>query len=82
MKFILSLAALAIYANGLDLEAEIETGAGIEVLAEIGAEVEGPGAYDGPIVPENYGHAVHEFDIESPFTDQECYQKQVDIYSD
>ena len=38
--------------------------------------------YAGPIVPENYGYAVKDFNMDAPFTDQECYQKQVDIYSD
>ena len=64
MKFILSLAAIAAFANAIDLasEAEVETEAAVEVLAETGAEVEA--GYDGPIVPEKYGQAVHEFSLE------------------
>ena len=77
MKFILTLATLAIAATALDIESEAST----EVLAQVATEATGA-AYNGPIVPENYGAAVHDFNMESPFTDQECYQKQVDIYSD
>ena len=51
MKFILSLAAIAAFANAIDLASEAE--AEVEVLAEVGAEAEA--AYDGPIVPEKYG---------------------------
>ena len=35
-----------------------------------------------PIVPEDYSYAVKDFDLNKPFTDQDCYEKQVDIYSD
>ena len=33
-------------------------------------------------MPEDYSYAVQDFDMEKPFTDQDCYEKQVDIYSD
>ena len=64
-----------------EVKAEAATEAKAEVLAQTEAPTSGSG-YEGPIVPENYGHAVHDFDLNKPFTDQECYQKQVDIYSD
>ena len=44
--------------------------------------LEAESGYDGPIVPESFDYAVHDFDLQSPITDQECYQKQIDIYSD
>lgn len=53
-----------------------------EAAATTEATAEASATYDGPIVPENYQQAVHNFDLNSQFTDQECYQKQVDIYSD
>ena len=46
------------------------------------ATAEGAKGYAGPIVPQDYQHAVEDFKMDAPFTDQECYQKQVDIYSD
>ena len=84
MKFILSLAALAISVIALDTEVEAKVEATTEVLAQtaVTADVTEGSAYNGPIVPENYAYAVQDFNMESPFTDQECYQKQVDIYSD
>jgi len=79
MKFILSLAAIAVATQALNLSAD----AAVEVATEVAVEVAAQeGGYNGPIVPEDYQYAVHEFNMESPFTDQDCYQKQVDIYSD
>ena len=52
---------------------------GVSIATEAEAEA---GAWSGPIVPESFSYAVHDFNMEAPFTDQECYQKQVDIYSD
>ena len=37
---------------------------------------------DGAFVPPRFGEAVEAFDIEEPTIDAECYQAQVDIYSD
>lgn len=34
------------------------------------------------MVPEDYYNAVQNFDLSKPFTDQDCFKKQVDIYSD
>ena len=69
MKFI-ALATLAAAASAINLSAETE------VATEVAS------GYDGPIVPENFDYAVHDFDMYSPITDEECYQKQLDIYSD
>lgn len=112
MKFVLSLATLALATQAiqlgadadadanatLDLELAAETEAATETSTEITAEAEakaeveaeaetsveaGASApYNGPIVPSDYATAVHQYNIHAPFTDQECYQKQVDIYSD
>lgn len=68
MKFLATLAAFAISAQAINLEAAVD------------ADVEA--GWNGPIVPESYEQAVHEYDLHSPITDQDCYQKQVDIYSD
>ena len=38
--------------------------------------------YDGPIAPESYAYAVNAWDIDEPTIDDECYEHQVDIYSD
>ena len=70
MKFIATLAALATAATAVTLGSE----------GEAAAEV--TSGWDGPIVPESFDHAVHDFNLEQPITDQECYQKQIDIYSD
>ena len=43
---------------------------------------EGADVYDGPIAPTSYGYAVNDFDINEPTIDAECYEHQVDIYSD
>ena len=75
MKFIAALAAFAAVTNALELAASASTEAN---ATQLGA----PSGHPGPIVPENYNYAVHEFDLHAPFTDQECYEKQVDIYSD
>ena len=86
MKFAATLAILALSAQALNLSADVatevatETEAKVEATAEATAEA-GAG-YNGPIVPENYDYAVHDFNLDSPFTDQDCYQKQLDIYSD
>ena len=29
--------------------------------------------YNGPIVPEDYDYAVHSYNLDKPFTDQDCY---------
>jgi len=75
MKFIASLALTTALAHAVNIEGQtaLET--------EVSAAVETQ-AVTGPIVPEDFGVAVHDFDVRKPFTDQECYQKQVDIYSD
>ena len=70
MKFLATLAAIAVSTQAVDLAAEVAT----EAAAGSG--------YNGAIVPTKYNDAVHDFNLNDPFTDQECYQKQVDIYSD
>ncbi len=66
-----------------EVKAEATTETATESKAEVLAQTTGPEhGYEGPIVPESYDYAVHDFDLNQPFTDQECYQKQVDIYSD
>lgn len=69
MKFIATLALAAAAVNAVTIDAEAD-----QKAASSG--------YSGPIVPEDYGYAVKDFNMDAPFTDQECYQKQVDIYSD
>lgn len=66
MKFTATLATIALGAQAINLDAEAEQQNG----------------WNGPIVPEDYDFAVHDYDLHTPFTDQDCYQKQVDIYSD
>lgn len=78
MKFAAILAAFAVSASAINLEAD--TAAATTATAEASAEA--VGGWSGPIVPESYDYAVHDFDLNQPFTDQECYTKQVDIYSD
>ena len=92
MKFLATLAALAFSAQALNLsadaatevvaetatEAKVDTEAKVEASTEAKAEQ----GYNGPIVPEDYDYAVHSYNLDAPFTDQDCYQKQVDIYSD
>lgn len=78
MKSLLTLAALTAFANALSLETDTEVDSATETIAAVDTE-EG---YSGPIVPADFGYAVRDFDLAQPFTDQECYQKQVDIYSD
>ena len=73
MKFIATLASLALAAQAINLSADIETEIATEVAVEVDAEA--TSGYNGPIVPDNYDYAVHEFDLDSPFTDQDCYQK-------
>ena len=70
MKFLATLASIAFSAQALKVSADAVT----EVAVTEG--------YNKPIVPESYDYAVHDFDLDAPFTDQDCYQKQVDIYSD
>lgn len=96
MKFILSLAILAVAAQAIQIdsesEVEVKAEASTEATAEAAtettaeasteAQAEAGEGYNGPIVPENYDYAVHDFNLEKPFTDQDCYEKQVDIYSD
>ena len=64
--------------------AEATTEATTEATAEATTEAkaEAGDGYNAPLVPENYDYAVHDFNLEKPFTDQDCYEKQVDIYSD
>ena len=100
MKFLATLATLALSAQALNLsadaatevvaetetkaetkaatEAKVDTEAKVEASTEAKAEQ----GYNGPIVPEDYDYAVHSYNLDAPFTDQDCYQKQVDIYSD
>lgn len=86
MKFIATLCVLAGAVSAINLavdatvDATVNTSVEAAIAVEAAAEAEIGQA--GPIVPENYEYAVHDFNLESPFTDQECYQKQVDIYSD
>ena len=86
MKFIAALAAVVSVSNAIDLAAnsEVATATTADATATATAAVTATAGdgYSGPIVPENYNYAVHEFDLHAPFTDQECYEKQVDIYSD
>ena len=37
---------------------------------------------EGAFIPPRFGEAVEAFDMEEPTIDAECYQAQVDIYSD
>ena len=80
MKFLAALATIAFSAQALSLSADATTEVATETTTK--AETEAEGGYNGPIVPEDYDYAVHSYDLDSPFTDQDCYQKQVDIYSD
>lgn len=84
MKFAAILAAFAVSASAINLEADTAaaTKATAEVAATTEASAEAGSGWSGPIVPESYDYAVHDFDLNQPFTDQECYTKQVDIYSD
>ena len=96
MKFLATLAALAFSAQALNLsadaatevvaeaEAKVATEAKVdaEVKVEASTEAKADQGYNGPIVPEDYDYAVHSYNLDAPFTDQDCYQKQVDIYSD
>ena len=65
-----------------EVEVKAEAEATTEVATEAAAKAEAGEGYNSPIVPENYDYAVHDFNLEKPFTDQDCYEKQVDIYSD
>ena len=76
MKFAAVLAALAVSATAINLEVDTAAATTVEATAEASS------GWSGPIVPESYDYAVHDFDLNKPFTDQECYTKQVDIYSD
>ena len=86
MKFSAILAAFAVSASAINLEADTaaatEVAATTEATAQVSADASATGGWSGPIVPESYDYAVHDFDLNAPFTDQECYTKQVDIYSD
>lgn len=98
MKFIGSLAVMAAAVSAVNLGSEaavdaavaaetaVQTTAAAETKAETQtaatATASAQDGYAGPIVPADYQHAVHDYDLQQPFTDQNCYQKQVDIYSD
>lgn len=77
MKFITTIAALAAAAYAIDLESKTETAT--ETASKATTEAESASV---AIVPEKFDQAVSQFAMETPFTDQECYMKQVDIYSD
>lgn len=77
MKFITSLALFAAATQAVSIDSTAETQ--VEAKAEAGAQWDSSTA---PIVPENYDAAVHDYNLNQPFTDQNCYAKQVDIYSD
>ena len=68
MKFILSLAAIAAMTSAIQIDSKAEAVATTE-LAQTEAKAAAADGYSGPIVPEKYGQAVHEFNLESPFTD-------------
>mmetsp|Transcript_27662 Transcript_27662/g.34353 ORF Transcript_27662/g.34353 Transcript_27662/m.34353 type:complete len:164 (+) Transcript_27662:36-527(+) len=89
MKLIATIAALSAVSNALNLEAKAETEAQAEVAVEATTEVQAEAeqsapsqGWSGPIVPEVYSAAVKDFDLSTPFTSQEEYKKQLDIYSD
>lgn len=71
MKIIAAIAAMAAAASALELEGKTDVES--TTSAETGSVA---------IVPESFDKAVSQFAFETPFTDQECYMKQVDIYSD
>ena len=48
----------------------------------LGAEYGSGTLLEVPVAPSSFGHAVEAFDLEEPTIDSECYQAQVDIYSD
>ena len=83
MKFLATLAALALSAEALNLSADAVTEVAAEteakVATEVATEVEAKGeteaqqGYNGPIVPEDYDYAVHSYNLDKPFTDQDCY---------
>ena len=78
----LELAAETEAATETSTEITAEAKAEVEAEAETSVEAGASAPYNGPIVPSDYATAVHQYNIHAPFTDQECYQKQVDIYSD
>ena len=90
MKFIATLALVAMV-SAINIEAETETKtqtktqttteATTEIATEVTATQPGGGDY-ASMVPEDYYNAVQNFDLSKPFTDQDCFKKQVDIYSD
>lgn len=86
MKFIATLALVAMV-SAINIEAETETKtqttteATTEIATEVTAQQPGGGDYAN-MVPEDYYNAVQNFDLSKPFTDQDCFKKQVDIYSD
>ena len=79
MKFLATLAALALSAEALNLSADAVTEVAAETEAKVATEVEATGeaeaeqGYNGPIVPEDYDYAVHSYNLDKPFTDQDCY---------
>ena len=79
MKFLATLAALALSARALNLSADAVTEVATETEAKATTEVkatteaEAEQGYNGPIVPEDYDYAVHSYNLDAPFTDQDCY---------
>ena len=81
MKFLATIAVLALSARGLNLSAdavtevntETETEAKVANEVEATTEAEAEQGYNGPIVPEDYDYAVHSYNLDKPFTDQDCY---------
>ena len=67
----------------IEAKTEAKAEASTEASTEADAEQQPkPTGWAGPIVPEIYGQAVKEFDLTTPFTNQDEYKKQLDIYSD
>lgn len=81
MKFIATLAAVFAVASAVTIEADAAIETEIETQVAVAAKTEDPSGYD-MLVPEDYYSAVQNFDLSVPFTDQDCFKKQVDIYSD
>lgn len=53
-----------------EVEAEATTETATESKVEVLAQTTGPEhGFEGPIVPESYEYAVHDFDLNQPFTD-------------
>ena len=82
MKFISSLALVFAMANAVNIEAETETKTKVDAESKVEATTEAEAGDYVTMVPEDYYSAVQNFDLSKPFTDQDCFKKQVDIYSD